>query len=131
MNILVRQPKPKQIDWTGVPGQLRGIPSAVVRNSHEAEALCDWYGSPEWVPASPVLLMLPTGPTFIGIDQTEHPMTARDLRDQAIQVFESEMYRMRADTRGLVVREGGGPVDRAEVQKQVQTALIRQQAGIF
>lgn len=129
MNILVRKPAPTQIDWTTVPAQYQNRVSAVVRTSHEAEALVQWYGSPDWVPALPVLLRLPSGDALIGIEQERVPMAARALRDQAIQIFEQEQALMHADTRGLVLRERGGPVQLD--QRQIRPALIRQAEDVF
>jgi hypothetical protein len=124
VNVLRRQPRPRAIDWTGVPPAFHGAVSAVVRDATDAEQLPRWYGTPEWVPLHPVLLLLPTGPTLIGIAQQEQPMTACELRDQALVLFEQE--RGKIDTEGLVLWERGGPVAMERVQRQIAGQLVRQ-----
>lgn len=126
VHILTRRPSQVPIDWRGVPRGFVGKVSAVVRNSHEAEALARFFGSPEWVPAMPVLLLLPTGPTLIGIQQASRPMTAAMLRDQAIRVMEREEALAKRDTRGFIVHERGGPVEGERLLWSLPAQLVRQ-----
>ena len=126
MNVLRRQPRPRAIDWTGVPPAFHGAVSAVARDVADAEQLPRWYGTPAWVPLHPVLLLLPTGPTLIGIAQQDQPMNARELRDQALRLFAQEAAL--EDTRGLVLWERGGPVEPVEVARGLRGQLVRQAA---
>lgn len=113
-------------DWSDVPPIFRRRVSAVVRNSHEAEALIKFFGASNWVPDLPVLLLLPTGPAVIGWDR-EHRMTAKQLRDQAMAVFEHGLDVLkRSGGGGLVMRERGGPLSDEAIRSQIQGALIRQ-----
>jgi len=103
----------------------------VIRNSREAEDLVARFLSPDAVPVHPVLLVLPSGDALIGNHEMGGPLTVRQLRDQAITMFEREQAILRADTKGLVLKERGGPVDTEIVQEQIKAQLIRQQQGIF
>lgn len=117
-----------RIDWSGVPLAFVGKVSAVVRNSRDAEQLEAFYGSPAWVPDKPVLLHIPGNPTLIGLDADGQPahMTARQLRDLAYRVMEGIFREAMADTRGLVMRERGGPVDPVKLQPHLQLGTVRQ-----
>jgi hypothetical protein len=124
---LAAKPNAKsRIDWTGVPAGFRGQVSAVVRTLRDAEQLEAFYGSPYWVPARPVLLLLPGNPTIVGY---EGGMTARQLREQCMAVLWSLVERARQDTQGLVLRERGGPVDPELLRGRVMKSHLRQQLG--
>lgn len=120
------RPGSREIDWSTCPPRHRQKVSAVVRNHGEAERLVAFFGHGEWIPNMPVLLMMPGEATLIGIDQKNHPMTARMLQDQAEGLYAQETAAMRADTRGLVLRERGGPLEPVDVLRQVPNALRRQ-----
>lgn len=124
--IITRRPSAVPVDWRGVPRSFRKRVSAVVRNSYEAEALVRFYGSPNWVPDMPVLLLLPTGDVLLGIDQKTHPMTASQLRDQAAGVMEREELLAKLDTHGFVMRERGAPVDGTDLLRHLPAQLVRQ-----
>lgn len=55
------------IDWTGVPEQYKGKCSAVCRTVEECEGLGRWFGSRDFCPYLPVMVMVPgaDAPTLI------------------------------------------------------------------
>lgn len=92
MTVAYRRPGMVPIDWSGVPAGFRGKVSAVVRNIRQAEDLVDFYGHPEWVPAAPVLVLIPgQRPTIVnGGGQA----TALQLRDIATELYVRELARV-------------------------------------
>jgi hypothetical protein len=123
-DVLIPRPGIQQIDYRGVPLGFYNKVSAVVRNSFEAERLAEFFGSTTFMPAFPVLLMLPGDPTLIGGRFDLQP--ADKLRDMAMEQFEAALKKLDESGGGLVMWERGGPVSAAEIQKQLPAAAVRQ-----
>ena len=84
--IMERRPGIEPIQWMGVPQQLHGRVSAVVRTPFEADALVEFYGSPNWMPAAPLLILVP-GYAPILVQAASH-LTAAQLRAVALETWE-------------------------------------------
>ena len=122
---LVRRPGTQPIDWRGVPRQFHNRVSAVVHDSREAEDLGKFFGTLDFIPSVPIMLLLPMKPTVLG--GAADPMDVRQLRDAAMAAFERELATLKkSGGGGLVMRERGGPLSAEAVQKQIPGAIIRQ-----
>ena len=80
------RPGKQILDLTGVPPSLRGKVSAVVRNQRDAEQLVRFYGSPDYAPIGPLLIMI-EGYEAILI-AGEGRLRAIKLRDMAGEIVE-------------------------------------------
>ena len=71
------------ISWVGVPSQFVGKCSAVCRTAEECEELVRHFGSPDFAPFQPVMVIAPSAaaPTLI---QGMGYATAAELRDCAV-----------------------------------------------
>ena len=84
MSIAVHMAKRVQpIDWTGVPQAYVGKCSAVCRSAQDCEDLVKHFGSPDFAPYLPVLLLIPGAPT-VPLIAGQGYATAAELRDDAV-----------------------------------------------
>src|SRR3972149_6557120 len=91
------------IDWQGGPAGFKGKLSAVCRTAAECYELVHWFGSPDFCPNLPIMVMVPgTQPTLIpGFGYA----TPAELRDCAVVTWHTQTERL--------PRPGGGPGVRA------------------
>ncbi len=102
------------IDWTDVPAAHKGKCSAVCRTAEECGELVRWFGSADFCPTLPVMVMVPGGPDvqpvmIAGMGYA----SAAELQDCAIvtwhqheekggKIFDFDALR---ESRGLMRRE--------------------------
>ncbi len=115
------------IDWTGVPASYRGKLSAVCRTLMDCEELPRWFGSPDFAPYLPVMVMVPgaDAPTLVaGLGYA----TAAELRDCAVAAWSKQTDRL-ATTGSLAdfdaLRERHGLMRREEVDAAAREAMLR------
>jgi len=114
------------IDYTSVPASFKGKVSAVCRTAAECEGLVQWFGSPDFCPNLPVMVMVPGAqPTLIaGLGCAP----AAELRDNAVNVWYEQTEKL-AKTGRLVdfdeLRERHGLMRRADVDAAIREALHR------
>ena len=118
------------IDWKGVPASYIGKCSAVCRTVEECGELVRWFGSSDFCPNQPVMVMVPgtDAPTLIaGMGYA----TAAELQDCAVVTWH-EQTRKLATTGKLVdfdaLRERRGMMRREEVDLATREALLRRVA---
>lgn len=118
------------IDWAGVPSRYKGKCSAVCRTAEECSEIVRWFGSPDFAPTLPVMVMVPgaDAPTLIagmGI------ATASELQDCAVVTWH-EQTRKLAATGSLVdfdeLRERHNLMRREDVDAATRDALRRRVA---
>ncbi len=118
------------IDWTGVPASYRGKLSAVCRTLQDCDELPRWFGSSDFMPNLPVMVMVPgaDGPTLIaGMGYA----TAAELRDCAVLAWSKQVDNLAA-TGSLAdfdaLREKHGLMRREEVDAAAREAMRRRVA---
>lgn len=123
---LLTQKRIAPIDWTGVPDSYRGKCSAVCRTMLECEELVRWFGSPDFAPYMPVMVMVPgaDAPTLIaGMGFA----TAAELRDCAVAAWSSQTEKI-AKTGHVLdfdsLRERAGLMRREEVDAATREAMV-------
>jgi len=117
------------IDWRGVPPSFKGKLSAVCRTAAECDELVHWFGSPDFCPNLPIMVLVPGAqPTLIpGFGYA----TAAELRDCAVVTWHQQIEKLAAtgklfdfddlrDRRGLMRRE--------KVDAEVREAMRRRVA---
>lgn len=118
------------IDWTGVPDSHKGKCSAVCRTLLECEELVRWFGSPDFAPYMPVLVMVPgsDSPTLIpGMGFA----TAAELQDCAIVAWTKQteqLVKMGHVVDFDALRERHGLMRREEVDVATRDAMVRRVA---
>lgn len=112
------------INWIGVPETFVGKVAAVCRTQAEAEDLVAWFGSAEFCPYPPILLLIPgTGGVILaGLGLA----TAAELRDDAVGIW--EMKRELIAKTGAVLdfdelRERAGLMRREDVPARMAEAF--------
>ena len=127
---LLTQKRIAPIDWTGVPDSYKGKCSAVCRSLQECEELPRWFGSPDFAPYMPVMVMVPgaDAPTLVaGLGYA----TAAELRDCAVAAWSKQTDRL-ATTGSLAdfdaLRERHGLMRREEVDVATRDAMVRRVA---
>lgn len=115
------------IDWRNVPANFKGKLSAVCRTAEECEELVRWFGSPDFCPYLPIMVMVPglQAPTLIaGLGYA----TAAELRDCAVATWYQQTEKL-AKTGRLVdfdeLRDRRGLMRREEVDPAVREAMLR------
>ncbi len=114
------------IDYAGVPASFKGKLSAVCRTAAECDELVHWFGSPDFCPNLPVMVMVPGAqPTLIaGLGYA----TAAELRDCAVVTWHEQTEKL-AKTGSLVdfdaLRERHGLMRREDVDAATREALLR------
>ena len=115
------------IDWTGVPASYKGKLSAVCRTFQDCDELPRWFGSSDFMPNLPVMVMIPgaDGPTLIaGMGYA----TVAELRDCAVAAWGKQTDRL-ATTGSLAdfdaLREKHGLMRREEVDAAAREAMLR------
>ena len=114
------------IDWRGVPASFKGKLSAVCRTAAECGELVRWFGSADFCPNLPVMVMIPGAqPTLIaGLGYA----TAAELQDCAVVTWHEQTEKL-AKTGALVdfdaLRERHGLMRREDVDAATREALLR------
>lgn len=115
------------IDWAGVPASYRGKLSAVCRTVEECDGLVRWFGSANFCPLLPVMVIVPGShaPTLIaGFGYAP----AAELRDCALVTWQNQTEQI-ALTGGIfdfdARRERAGLMRREEVDPAVRAAMQR------
>ena len=115
------------IDWTGVPENFLGKLSAVCRTAEDCAELVRWFGSPDFAPNLPVMVMVPGAhaPTLIaGMGYA----SAAELQDCAVVTWEQQTTKL-AEGKPLLdydeARERRGLMPREEVDAATRDALLR------
>src|SRR3990167_9523842 len=118
------------IDWRSVPSQYVGKCSAVCRTAAECDGLAQWFGSSDFAPYLPVMVMVPgaDAPTAIaGLGYA----TAAELQDCAVVAWQQQTEKL-AKTGKLLdydaLRERLGLMRREAVDTAVREALDRRVA---
>lgn len=118
------------IDWTGVPEKFVGKCSAVCRTAEECGELVRHFGSPNFAPFQPVMVIVPgaQAPTIIaGMGVA----TAAELQDCAVVTWEQQTEKL-AKTGKLLdfdtLREKHGMMRREDVDDAVREAMRRRVA---
>ncbi len=114
------------IDYKGVPAKFKGKLSAVCRTAAECDELVHWFGSPNFCPNLPIMVMVPgTQPTLIpGFGYA----TASELRDCAVVTWYEQTERLAKTGRVFdfdALRERRGLMRREEVDPAVREAMLR------
>jgi len=115
------------IDWTGVPSQYQGKCSAVCRTVEECSDLVKWFGSPDFAPYLPVMVLVPgvDAPTLIaGMGYA----TAAELQDCAVVTWHRQADKIAATGNILDfddLRERHGLMPREQVDAATREALVR------
>jgi hypothetical protein len=118
------------INWAGVPAQYVGKCSAVCRTVEECGELVRWFGSPDFCPYLPVMVMVPgtDAPTLIaGMGYA----TAAELQDCAVVTWHEQTHKLAATGKLLdfdALRERRGLMRREEVDAATREALLRRVA---
>jgi hypothetical protein len=114
------------ISWKGVPASFKGKLSAVCRTATECDELVRWFGSPDFCPLLPVMVVVPgaQAPTLIpGFGYA----TAAELRDCAVVVWHTQIEKLAATGKLLdfdELRERRGLMRREEVDPAVREAML-------
>lgn len=115
------------IDWTGVPASYVGKCSAVCRTAQDCEDLVRYFGSPDFCPYLPVLLMVPGAPSPTAIAGLGYA-TAAELRDDAVVTWHRQSAKFAKgepifdfDT----LREKHGLMPRDQVDNATRDAMRR------
>ena len=112
------------IDWKGVPASFKGKLSAVCRTAEECEGLVRWFGSPDFCPQLPLMVLIPgAAPSLIaGFGYA----TAAELQDCAVYAWHKNTEQI-AKTGGLLdfdaARERAGLIRREEVDAATRNAF--------
>ena len=117
------------INWKGVPGSFKGKLSAVCRTAAECDELIHWFGSPDFCPNLPIMVMVPgVQPTLIlGLGYA----TAAELRDCAVVTWHTQAEKLAATGRVLdfdALRDRRGLMRREKVDTEVREAMLRRVA---
>lgn len=118
------------IDWEGVPEQYKGQCSAVCRTAEECDELVRWFGSPDFCPLLPVMVLVPGAhaPTLIaGFGYA----TAAELRDCAVVTWHTQTQKLATTGQILdfdTLRERRGLMRREEVDSATREALLQRVA---
>ena len=130
MTVLQMAKRIAPIDWKGVPASYHGKLSAVCRSLKECDELPRWFGSSDFMPNLPVMVMIPgaDGPTLIaGMGYA----TVAELRDCAVSAWGKQTDRL-ATTGSLAdfdaLREKHGLMRREEVDAAAREAMLRRVA---
>lgn len=115
------------IDWKGVPASFKGKLSAVCRTATECDELVRWFGSPNFCPLLPVMVMVPGAPAPTLIPGFGHA-TAAELRDCAVVTWHEQTERLAKTGRILdfdALRERRGLMRREDVDPAIRDAMLR------
>ena len=114
------------IDWSGVREQYRGKCSAVCRSLEDCENLVYWFGSADFAPYLPVMVMVSGAPAPTLIAGFGYA-TAAELQDCAVVTWQQQTERLVARGKFLdfdSLRERRGLIRREEVDLAVREALV-------
>lgn len=117
------------IDWKGVPNGFKGKLSAVCRTMEECDGLVRWFGSANFCPILPVMVIVPgaPAPTFIaGFGYAP----AAELRDCAVVAWNNQIEQIaktgsifdfdaRRERAGLMRRENVDPAVREAMAERI------------
>ncbi|KKM16941.1 hypothetical protein LCGC14_1680790 [marine sediment metagenome] len=114
------------IDYAGVPDQFHGKLAAVCRTSEECGDLVRWFGSADFCPQLPIMVIVPgaDSPTLIpGMGYA----TAAELQDCAIVTWYDQTEKIGKTGHVLdfdALRERRGLMRREEVDAAVREAML-------
>ncbi len=118
------------IDWADVPESYHGKLSAVCRTAEDCAELVRWFGSPDFAPNLPVMVIVPGAhaPTLIaGMGYA----SAAELQDCAVVTWEEQTTKL-AEGKPLLdfdaARERRGLLPREDVDAATRDALLRRVA---
>ena len=115
------------IDYEGVPESYKGKCSAVCRSAEDCDGLVRWFGSPDFAPFLPVLVLVPGAPAPTAIAGFGYA-TAAELRDCAVVTWHQQTERL-AKTGALLdfdaLRERRGLMRREDVDTATRDAMAR------
>ncbi len=114
------------IDWKGVPANFKGKLSAVCRTATDCDELVRHFGSGDFCPLLPIMVMVPGAqPTLIpGFGYA----TAAELRDCAVVTWHEQTEKLAKAGRLFdfdELRERRGLMRREEVDPAVREAMLR------
>lgn len=114
------------IDWTGVPASFHEKLSAVCRTAEECNDLVRWFGSADFCPLLPVMVVVPGAHTPALIAGFGYA-SAAELRDCALVVWHNQTEQI-ALTGGTfdydARRERAGLMRREDVDPAIRQALV-------
>ena len=113
------------IDWRGVPRPLIGKMSAVCHTFAECDDLVAWFGSSDFCPFQPVLLLIP-GMQPVAIVGDGYA-TAAELRDCAVYAWEDHTAKIAKQGKLHdfdTLREKNGLTRREDVDAAVRQAIV-------
>ena len=114
------------IDWTDVPEAFVGKCSAVVRSALECGELVRWFGSPDFCPNLPVLVLLPGADAPIAIAGMGYA-TAAELQDCAVVTWHDKTAKLANGGKLLdfdALRDKHGLMRREDVDAATREALV-------
>jgi len=115
------------IDYTGVPLSYQGKCSAICRSALECRELVKWFGSADFCPNLPVLVLIPGSAAPIAIAGMGYA-TAAELQDCAIVTWHEKSARL-AEGGTLLdfdeARERSGMMRREDVDTATREALVK------
>ena len=123
--LLARRVPP--VDYMGVRGNFKGKLSAVCRTAEECEGLVRWFGSPDFCPNLPIMVIVPGAPAPTLIPGFGYA-TAAELRDCAVAVWYQQTERLTKTGKMFnydELRERSGLMRREEVDPAVREAMLR------
>jgi len=114
------------IDWEGVPQSYAGKCSAVCRTAQECEDLVLWFGSADFCPNLPVLVMVPGADAPVAIAGMGFA-TAAELKDCAVVTWHDKSQKIAS--KGTMfdfdaLRERRGLMRREEVDAATREAML-------
>ena len=116
-----------KIDWKGVPESFRGKLSAVCRTAGDCDELARWFGSPDFCPLLPVMVIVPGAPAPTLIPGFGYA-TAAELRDCAVAAWYQQTEKLTSTGQLLdfdELRERRGLMRREDVDPAVREAMLR------
>ena len=118
------------ISWEGVPASFVGKCSAVCRTEKECAELVWWFGSPNFCPDLPVMVMVPGADTPTLIAGMGYA-TAAELRDCAVVTWYQQTKKLAHGGKLLdydALRERRGLIRREDVDAAAREAMARRVA---
>ena len=118
------------INWVGVPESYVGKCSAVCRTAQECSDLVLWFGSADFCPVQPVLVLIPGADAPIAIAGMGYA-TAAELQDCAIVTWYDKSQKIEKDGTMFdfdTLRERRGLMRREEVDAATREAMVERVA---
>ncbi len=118
------------IDWKGVPESYVGKCSAICRTAQECAELVRWFGSADFCPNLPVLVLVPGADAPIAIAGMGYA-TAAELQDCAIVTWHDKSQKIEKDGTMFdfdALRERRGLMRREKVDAATREAMVQRVA---